>query len=139
MRPRRVGEGEGERVSSSTFSCIPLCHGGHRPLRQTLRPSSSCAHAHTAAAGPGRPASLPSLKEEKKSDRGRRRENDHARSLPCARGVYWVFGDTSSLGIPGIIRATRLRSLRVSRRGCSFPIPNSCNIENLSCSFDYFY
>lgn len=51
-----------------------------RPGRaQTLRPSWSCAHAHiggTAAVPSGGPASLPSLKEERKRAERRKTEKD---------------------------------------------------------------
>lgn len=117
------GRGEGRRRGS----VAPRSHAFRSVMAaagrsDTLRPSSSCVHAHTAAwrrAPVGRPR-CPRLKEEKKSDRGRRRGNDAHSLLLCARGVYWVFGDTSSLGIPGDHSRNAPRSLRVfSTRGCS--------------------
>lgn len=38
------------------------------------RPSSSCAHAHTAAVGPGRPAGLVALAERGEKERSRKTE-----------------------------------------------------------------
>ncbi|TGZ54985.1 hypothetical protein DBV15_06776 [Temnothorax longispinosus] len=77
------------------------------------RPSSSCAHAHTAArrrAPAGRPASLPSLKE-KKSDRGRRRGNDRALSSVRTRCLLDIRGHESPRNI-GTPRSFVPRSLR---------------------------
>lgn len=101
---RHIRGGWGERTGRG--SVAPRSHAFRSVMAaagrsDAPRPSPSCAHAHTAA-GPGRPASLPSERGEKERLRKTERKQ-RALSSVRTRYVYWIFGDTSPgipLGIP---------------------------------------
>lgn len=117
---------EGERTRRG--SVAPRSHAFRSVMAATgcsdaRRPSSSCAHAHTAPGDGRAPAGRPARRDRPRCPRAERGEKERPRkterkrraatvTLLCTHAAFVrIFGDASPLGIPGpraIIRATRL-------------------------------
>lgn len=134
---RRRGSGGGEGEGTGRGSVAPRSHAFRSVMAaasrsDTLRPSSSCAHAHTAArrrAPAGRPAGLVALAERGEKERPRKTERKRrALSSVRARCLLGIRGHgyPRNTGGPAIIRATRLvvpaRASRRANARATFPI-----------------
>jgi len=111
MRRRGLGGEDGERVSSSAFSCIPLCHGGRRPLRHSSSVLVVCTCIHRG--GP-RPTGLVALAE--RGEKERLRKTERKRRALCAHAVFIGYSGTRVPQETGVSRSfAQYASLRRER------------------------